>query len=355
MAQSEKTAPRGHKPARHVPMDRSKLSLKWLEVFQAVARRGSIRDGAADLGISISTASHHLTCLENVVGTPLVLHSKRPMLLTAQGEMLLRRVDKAMWLLRTGVSETWSDDITLLQKLLRIALIEDFDADVGPDLVNHLAQTLPACDFAMMTRPTHEILELLQSERIDVGIAASAELNTADLVEEAILRDPYLVVLPRDERAPSDLADLEALSRRLPLLRYSKSQVIGRRIEAQLRRVGLRVPKRMEFESTQTLLSLVANNRGWGIMTALGFARATRFHDHLHVVPFPGTAFARQISVFRRDDLPVRLHALIVDHLRMSIQRDVIDPTVKAHPWLASQFHVLAPRPTASRSTRASE
>lgn len=329
-------------------MDRSNLSLKWLEVFQAVARSGSLRDGAKGLGISVSTASHHLTCLEKAVGADLLDHNKRPMSLTIEGQLLLKRVDEAMWLLRMGLSEVWSEDISQLHRLLRIAHIDDFDPDVGPELIDHLSRFLPSCDFSVFTRPSHEILDLLQSERLDIGLATTADHEIPGLSEDPVLRDPFLIVLPKDTPLPTTLGDLETLSQTLPLLRYSKTQVIGRRVEAQLRRMGLRLPDRMEFESTHTILSLVAAGRGWTITTAMNHARARRYQDSTRAIRFVGTAFVRNISVFWRNDLPARIPDLVTKLVRGSLQSQIIEPTLAARPWLDGQFHILPKPPQAS-------
>ncbi|WP_420859891.1 LysR family transcriptional regulator [Marivivens marinus] len=323
-------------------MERSPLSLKWLEAFQAVARHGTLSDGAQGLGVSVSTVSHHLTCLEQALGTPLLDHAKRPMRLTPAGETLLRRVDEAMWLLRMGVSDLWSGDLASVVRLLRIAHLEDFDTDVAPALVQHLSAAMPRCDFSMLSRPSHEVVELLETEQVDVGIAAAMDRESPGLIEEPILRDPFILVTPRSLPGPApDLTALQGQADALPLLRYSRKQQIGRRIEAQLRRLGARFPQRMEFESTHAILAMVAAGRGWTITTALTFARAQRYHGDLCAAPFPGRAFSRTIALICREDLPAPIRTLIETGLRGAVQRQVIDQTVARYPWLAGRFEML--------------
>lgn len=323
-------------------MQRSKLSLKWLEAYQAASRHGSVRGGAGELGVSVSTVSHHLACLERAVGARLIDHDRRPMRLTPEGDIFLKRVDEALWQLRKGFSELWSDNLTSLVRALRIAHVEDFDTDVGPVLVDRLASAMPACDFSMLSRPSHDILDLLQSEQADVGIASFAERDIPGLVEEPVLRDPFLLVTPtRLAQPPTDVAQLSALCGELPFFRYSSQQLIGRRIEAQLRRLDLRLPRRMEFESTHAILSMVAAGRGWTITTALNYARAQRYHAGVRLTPFPGKAFSRRISLFRRDDLPTAIHEMVARILRGAIGRLVIEPTIGRHPWLRETFRLL--------------
>ncbi len=326
-------------------MERTKISLKALEVFLSVARRGALKDAADTLGISISTASHHLSEIEKSAGMALFDHGRRPMRLTPAGEVLRRRVEEAMASLRQGFSEIWSDDLQSLVRLLRIGLIEDFDADVGPALAQRLIREAPNCDFSFLSRPTHEILELLQSEQIDIGIATSADFDKQRIVEVPILRDPFVLLVPAEGNfspaKPSDLIHADAV---LPFLRYSGRQFLGRRIETQLRRMELRFARRMEFETTHVILSLVAAGRGWTITTMLSFARAQRYHANLRVLPFPGSAFSRTVSLFSRTDAPDAISALSVSTLRNAIRRMVLDPTCSRYPWLTEQFCLLHAR-----------
>ncbi|KPP87552.1 MAG: LysR family transcriptional regulator [Rhodobacteraceae bacterium HLUCCA08] len=329
-------------------MERSQLSVKWLEVFQAVARHGAMGAGARALGVSVSTASHHLSCLERAVGAPLVDHARRPLRLTPAGEVLLRRVDEALWALRKGLAETRSGEPGSFVRRLRIAHIEDFERDVGPDIADHLARAMPQCDFSFLSRPTHEILDLLLGEQVDIGIAATVDLDDPSILQDPFLRDPFVLVLPPDTggEAP-DLDWLRGPGAGLPLLRHSRQHLLGRRIEAQLRRLGLRFPERMEFESTHMVLSMVAAGRGWAITTALTFARSERDAARFRVLPFPGRAFSRSIALFRRDDVPEAVHDVLAAGLRRAARARIIAPTLARHPWLTGKLALLPAGPEA--------
>ncbi len=242
-------------------MERFKFSLKWLEVFQAVARSGSVRDAAKQLGISISTVSHHLTCLEREVGAALIDHQKRPMRLTAAGETLLQRVDEAMGALHSGLAEIWSKDPAALIRNLKIALVEDFDTQVQPKLAAQFSSELPACQLSFLSRPSHEILSMLENGDVDIGVSWAPDIQPAQVTEVPLLRDPFVLVAPRGRKeSAADYFD-EAVG--LPFLRYSKRQLIGRRIEAQLRRLRLNLPSRLVFENTSAILTMVAEGRAW--------------------------------------------------------------------------------------------
>ena len=320
-------------------MERSKLSIKWLEAFQAVARTGSIRDAGVSLGVSISTVSHHLSCLEEAVGVALIDHARRPMRLTPEGAALLRRVDEALSALRKGLSEVWTEDLAALARSLRIAAIEDFDAEVAPRLAHDLARALPGCDFSFLSRASHEVMALLQAEDADIGVASSSDFKATGLTEAPLLRDPYVLVVPRAraDRAEDYLADATGL----PFLRYSRRQVMGRRVEAQLRRLGLSLSGRQEFESTMTILSLVAGGQGWTVTTALTYGRGRRLHGQIRALPFPAKGFARQISIYHSAELPQGVRDLFTALARPLVLDHAVAPLVAAEPWLSGQLRLL--------------
>ena len=128
-------------------------------------------------------------------------------------------------------------------------MIEDFDSEIAPELARALSRSMPGCRFRHLTRPSHDILELLRAGKIEIGIAAQPQYDASDLVEFPLLRDPFVLAVPADHDVTAE-ACLEG-STSLPLLRYSTDQIIGRQIEAQLRRLRLSPPNRFEFESNQ--------------------------------------------------------------------------------------------------------
>ena len=95
-----------------MPAHRKDLSLKWLELFQICARKGSLQDTAAETGLSISTVSHHLKSLEDHLGIALFDHSRRPMVLTPKGHVFLRNIDDALLAIRKAQAEASSGNLT---------------------------------------------------------------------------------------------------------------------------------------------------------------------------------------------------------------------------------------------------
>ena len=319
-------------------MKKSKLSLKWLEVFQQIAHSGSVQQAAQTTGLSLSTVSHHLKALETELDCALFDHSRRPMRLTSQGAEFLRQVDQALGVLFEAEAQAragqWSDT-----RALSIAMIEDFDSEIAPELALLLASSMPDCAFQHLTRPSHEILDLVRGKDVDIGIAAKPQFDPAGVVEHPLLRDPFVLALPANATATAQ----ECLSgdTALPLLRYSHDLIMGRQIEAQLTRLKLTLPNSHVFESNQTIMAMVAAGSGWTITTPTNYIRSSRFQRQVRLLPFPGKSFARYLSAFTPERHAVSATNVVVSTLRQLIQSRAIDPAVARTEWLRGGFRLL--------------
>lgn len=317
----------------------SDMSLRSLEIFQAVAQGGSVQQVSSDTGLSISTVSHHLRTLEEKLGVALIDHGRRPMVPTPAGAIFLRHVDDALRSLRRGRSELTSGKIEQVKEL-RLGVIDDFDGEVAPELAQALAQVMPSANFRHRTRSSHEVLGLLARGEIDIAVAATPPDGMAGLLEYPLLRDPFVLVSPASPAHPID--DLMERKVDLPFLHYPKTQMIGQQIDAQLRRQRLTFPRRYEIESNQMLHSMVAGGMGWTITTATSFMRVKRLHGQLSISPLPIRKFSRVLSLFATDIYSETVVTLLHAAFRRLIVQRFVDPAVAEHPWLSDSFFPLS-------------
>lgn len=319
-------------------MRRSQLSLKWLEVFQMVAQRGSVQDVAAETGLSISTVSHHLRSLEDRLGVSLVDHARRPMVLTAAGETFLRHVEQAMRHIRLAEQEVLSGDLSTVRSL-SLVLIEEFDSDIAPELASILAARMQDTKLALYSRPSHRVFPLLRKRQLSAAICARPLEAVPDLIEYPLLRDPYIVAVP--ESSDVTAQDCLAGGTSLPLLRYSRDQFIGRQIEAQLARLRIKQPNRFECDSTQSILGLVAEGRGWTITTPSNVPLMRRRKSQVRFERFPQQGFARFLSLFTTDEFSPDLARMIAETMRRLIALRMVAPAIEQMPWLDESFYLL--------------
>lgn len=79
--------------------------LVMLRAFEAVARMGSMRKAADDIGVSHTVVSRHVRNLEHWMGQKLVAATPRGVVLTAQGETLFAAVSRAFRIIANTTAE----------------------------------------------------------------------------------------------------------------------------------------------------------------------------------------------------------------------------------------------------------
>mgnify|MGYP001627926818 FL=1 len=122
------------------------VTLRGLEVFEALAKTGSVAQAAELTGLSQPAVSQQLRNLEKALGADLVDHGRRPMVVTPAGRSFLARTEAVLSQLRLAQSELTVMDLTHLSTL-SIGLIDDFDNDLTPRLVTILADSLTDMPF----------------------------------------------------------------------------------------------------------------------------------------------------------------------------------------------------------------
>lgn len=313
------------------------VTLRGLEVFEALAATGSVAQAAAATGLSQPAVSQQLRNLETALATDLIDHGKRPMRLTPAGHGFLARAEAALSQLRLAQSELTVMDLAHLSAL-SIGVIDDFENDLTPRLVTILADSLTRCKFTLATAPSHEILQAITDKRLHIAISASDGGMRDGVLEYPLARDPFILVAPKGLGRPDSLLDsLNAL----PFLRYERDQLISRQIEAHLARQKLDLPDRFEIGSHLALMAMVARGIGWAVTTPLGFMRAGRFHDEVDAYPLPFSPFSRTISLYASADWAGNVPTDVAHTMRRLIQTHMIDPALGHLPWLAGEMRLI--------------
>ncbi|WP_109313391.1 LysR family transcriptional regulator [Ruegeria sp. AU67] len=308
------------------------LTLRGLEVFEALARTGSVAQAAEITGLSQPSVSQQLRNLEKAVGTDLVDHARRPMRLTQAGRSFLARAQAVLAELQLAQSELTVMDLGHLATL-SVGLIDDFDNDLTPRLATLLAESLTRSKFKLITLPSLDLFEELEAQRLQLVVSAHSGEVLEGVVEYPLVRDPFILVTPKGvENAMQDL----------PFLRYAREQLISRQIEAHLARQQLEFEERFEIGSHLALMAMVARGLGWAITTPLGYMRAARFHDGLEAHPAPIGDVSRTISLFTRTDWSGQVPQKVAGMMRRLMGSQIVDPALAQLPWLNNRLKLMS-------------
>lgn len=166
--------------------------LRSLQYFEAVARRGSVKEAAEEIGVSASAVSHQMRELSNFLGEDIVVRAGRGIRLTERGTRLHRHLA----VLFSGLEDVLTEAIGNCRTHLRLAVCSSF----GPAW---LAGRLPAFIEA---HPTID-LEFRMFARYPMQTEATADaIVTAGLVmdgfDHIFLFEETLVAVARPGFGP---------------------------------------------------------------------------------------------------------------------------------------------------------
>ncbi|SFC49136.1 LysR family transcriptional regulator [Tropicimonas isoalkanivorans] len=312
-----------------------RVTLWGIEVFLAMAEEGSVSAAARRLGASPSGVSQQLTNLEAALGRQLIDRTRRPARLTPAGNMFRRRAQRIWNEAMQARAELLSGDLSGMTDL-RLGMIEDFEADVTPRLLSDIAGTLTHCKFLLETGPSHRLLDQLESDALDVVVAAEIEGAAEWMQVHPLLEEPYVAAAPRGAGAQG----LDGLQE-LPLIQYTQRHLMGRQIAAHLAHHRVALSHRFELDSYHAIMAMVASGAGWTILTPLGYLRAGRFREEVDVLPLPMAPLSRRIHLTTRAEALQEMPGLIVDRLKPLLQEMIVEPAFAHLPWLAGELRVL--------------
>lgn len=318
--------------------EQGRLTLRAVEIFVSVVEERSLGGGARRLGASASTVSQQIANLEEALGVSLIDRGARPFALTPAGRLFHARALAILDEVSRARSELSELDLSAVRELT-LALLEDLEGDVLPELLVRLARTFPNCNFVAHTGYSHRNLEALENRSADLIVSADG-VNLPDWIERhEIVRDPLILICADGVLGQGDDM-LEALVA-APMVRFGRSLHIGRQIEAHLRRVRLSPPHRFEVETNKAMVALVARSRGWAITTPLGLLSSGYDHAAIEAHPMPFPSQARVLSVCTRRDVLGTLPAAVSAVLRSVISENAIVQGQQRMPWLGDGFRVL--------------
>jgi LysR family transcriptional regulator, low CO2-responsive transcriptional regulator len=183
------------------------VTLRQLETFAMVARLGSVKAAARELGVSEPAVSAAVGGLRTELGDPLYHREGHALVLTVQGQRLASLATEIGALAgraRGGLGEQEPVD-----RLLHIAVTSAVDEHVVGPLLAAFAERTPDVHATVEVEPAEQFADLLHRRRADIALGPRPSIAVSpDLVSVPFLRYRLVVVAPAGHR----LAEAEAIA-----------------------------------------------------------------------------------------------------------------------------------------------
>jgi len=259
------------------------MDLQRLRGFYWTAQLGSVSGAAQMINVSQSAISHQLRSLEAELGTKLYERSKRGIVLTSDGERLVRYARLVVHTVDDLQSE-FSEIQGRPHGTVRIAAFRGIATHSLPTIVKRFHDSHPNVHLDISSRAFDSgTLQQVADGQADLGITASwnefgglhyLEYASYDMFACTCADHPWA---GRSE--PLTLVDLARKS----LVLYEKGTAIRERLDQTFARENLRPEVPISVGGSQALLEFVKIGLGVGIVSGL-VAGPGRDPD-LHVIP----------------------------------------------------------------------
>jgi DNA-binding transcriptional LysR family regulator len=244
------------------------MELRQLRYFVAVAEELHFRRAAARLHMSQPPLSHQLRLLEDELGCPLMIRSRRRVELTPAGQAFLGDVRELLGGLDEAVGTARRIHAGTAGRL-RISFVGSALLSLVPEVVKRYRAARPEVEVQLRERSTEDQLRDLRAGSIDVALVP-LPVDAPDLRTEVLRRERAVAALP----AAHPLAALKQVPvRRLggePLVMFPREQAPGLhdRLLASLSGPDGPPSVAQYAPETQTIIGLVAAEIGVALVQA---------------------------------------------------------------------------------------
>ena len=244
------------------------MELRHLRYFVAVADAGSLTVAAEQtLRTSQPSLSRQIRDLEAEVGAQLLRRSARGIELTSAGRAFLEHARSVLSQVEAA-GEAARRVAHPARPCFAMGFLTGHELRWMPEALRILRDELPNVDVMISSQYSPRLASALVKGTIDAAILRR-EREAPDLVFHLLVKEPLMVVLPRDHRLaafkairPRDLAGetFVTVSNTAPVLRVV--------IDNYLKQSGINITPDHEADHLSMGMSLIASTRGVGLLPA---------------------------------------------------------------------------------------
>lgn len=332
----ENVARAGGKPMR--------VDFLGLQAFLTIAERRSFQRAAAHLNLSQTALSHRMRKLEDDLCVKLLVRAGREVTLTHEGCELLPKARKSLEDIEASLHE-----LRLQQKSRQARLAIGCLPSVAATHLPLILKDFRAGQHDVVVH-THdnsarEMAELLRSGAIEFAITIAAA-SGPDFEIEALVREPFVLICPRDhhlaEIAAVDWSELAGL----PLVRVSRETANRALIDHALGSRRELLDWRYEVQRTATAVNLVRAGLGLTILPMPAVHPSTM--PGLATVPLRNPGVTRTLGLLSRKEASL---SPLAEILRVCVRRYFRGLSAQSSPRAAEVQQIHGSRQTSHLKT----
>jgi DNA-binding transcriptional LysR family regulator len=273
------------------------MHLKSLKVFCDVIGRRSFSRAAAENDISQSGASQIVNGLEEHLGVLLIDRTKRPFVLTPEGEVYYegcRKLVQRYFALEEEV-KTLHDEVA---GRVSVASIYSIGLSHMNRLVQRFLQDFPKANVRVQYQHPDRVYELVESDQVDMGLVSFP--RSSRTIKASVWREEPMVLVcaPGHRLAQREQVALKELDG-MEMVAFDSDLEIRHEIDRALGASGVEVRVVMEFDNTETIKRAVEIDAGISLLPEPTVAREVEA-GALVARPLAGVDLKRPIGIIQR-------------------------------------------------------
>lgn len=278
-------------------MKAATVQLRSLRVFCDVVRRKSFSQAALDHDMTQSAASQTVQNLEDYLCVQLIDRSKRPFVLTPEGEKfhaglqgLLRQFDFLVDEVRESGNEVRGKCV--------VAAIYSAGLAYLPAAENLFHELFPQAELAIRFEHPDEVYRLVEQGEADLGLLSYPEVSKA--IQATMWRDErmVLVVSPKHPLAQRGEVHAEDLQQH-GLVAFASNLRIRQEIQRQLRSQNISMKIAVELDNIDSMKQAVMINSGIAIIPEMAVQREVE-SGLLAILDCPSIHLSRSLGIIQR-------------------------------------------------------
>ncbi|MCA9267833.1 MAG: LysR family transcriptional regulator [Planctomycetales bacterium] len=308
------------------------MLLKTLKIFCDVVSRRSFSRAADENGISQSGASQMVNHLEEELGVRLIDRSKRPFVLTPEGDVYYegcRKLVQRYMALEEEVRTLHQEEAGRVT----VASIYSVGLSHMDRFVQQFLAKYPKANVRLQYQHPDKVYELVEDNQVDIGLVSYAKSSRTIKAHSWREEPMVLVVSPSHELARYERIQLAALDG-ARMVGFDEDLQIRHEIDRALAAANIEPRVVMEFDNIETIKRAVEINAGVSLLpeptivreVAAGSLVAVQIEDDklvrpLGIIQRKGVELGKTArrflqllkkqSEFDMDISPARLHAAV--------------------------------------------
>ncbi len=273
------------------------MNIETLRVFCDVVQHQSFSRGAAVNGVSQSAATQSVHRVERHFGAQLVDRSKRPFVLTAEGQACYDGFREVLDLY-DGVEARIRSLREEIAGIVRVAAIYSVGLHDMSRCMQDFMRLYPKAKVQLEYQRPNKVYDAVLNGEVDLGILSypisSSDLSVIPLRSERMV----LVCSPTHKLAGKEAVTAEHLQGE-NMIGFDRDLIIRKEIDKYLRQRSVPVQVVMEFDNIQTIKQAVEIGAGISILPEPTVREETRNH-RLSSVRLIAPELRRPIGIVHR-------------------------------------------------------